>query len=779
MSDQIRILLIDDDDVDRMAFKRSVSKTDLNALVTAVDEPLAGLKLIEENFYDIIYVDYMLPGGYNGFDVFTEIRKRNAEVPVVIVTSHGDERLAVEMLRAGVVDYIPKSMVTPDGLVQGIRHIMRLKEAQIARKVAEEQLRNSEEKYRHIVENASDIIYNIDPAGYITFVNKVTERICGYSAEQLIGRRIREFVFEEDIREVAEFYRNQLLHKIPNTYKEFRIVTRTGEALWIGQNLELIVSGDEVISCTAVARNITERKKIEAQLIQAKKFAEETSLLKEQFLANMSHEIRTPLNAIIGFTELLLKSDLKHEQEDQLKIIHNSGENLLILINDILDFSKIEAGKIEFEEIEFDPASVLRNAAELIRIKAVEKNIDLQLSIADAIPRTVSGDPYRLNQIILNLLSNAVKFTNHGSVQLKAVFELLEEGMILMKVEVKDTGIGIPQEKLQNIFNSFSQASNETTRKYGGSGLGLTIAKSLAELQGGEINVQSIVGKGSSFIVTIPYRTNRVSSKSNEQDLKEFVIPQHIKVLLAEDNVINQKLFRKVLKNNNVNNVDVADNGKIAVELLNMNNYNILFLDLQMPEMDGISTARYIRNNFSDEIKKNIPIVAITAHAFKEEKDKCIEAGMNDFISKPFKEADLLNILKKYTSAETSNFNQDNTINQSEKITDLSYLKKLAQGDNDFVKDMLETFINQRDSFISEMSDALNDGRYEDLSGIAHKMKSSLSIIHLKELEPVIKAIETKALHERKDAELKSLIADADSITYKACIELTSELKAL
>lgn len=384
------------------------------------------------------------------------------------------------------------------------------------------------------------------------------------------------------------------------------------------------------------------------ELEMEKERAEQSERVKEQFLANMSHEIRTPLNAILGMTRLLLDKEPRNDQFKYLNSIKHASDNLLVIINDILDLSKIEAGKINFERIPFRLRNELQAVVDTVKVNADDKGLALKLDIADAVPDSLSGDPYRLNQILLNLVGNAIKFTEKGSVTIKAELLSSDNNKVDMQFSVIDTGIGIAKDKLDYIFDMFTQESSSTTRKFGGTGLGLAICKKLVELQGGEIAVSSTVGTGSQFKFRISYDKAEESADTGEEKSTGTQRNlSNLKILLAEDNEFNQMVAVDTLEGAIPGaKVDVAQNGKLAVEMVIANDYDLVLMDIQMPEMDGHEATRTIRSN-TDARVNSIPIIAMTASVIKAEVDKCFESGMNAFVGKPFSVEELLDKIAK------------------------------------------------------------------------------------------------------------------------------------
>lgn len=472
-------------------------------------------------------------------------------------------------------------------------------------------------------------------------------------------------------------------------------------------------------------------------LNESEKRIKEGAFIKEQFLANMSHEIRTPMNAILGFTNLLRRSPLNSQQQQYVDYIYSSSQNLLTLINDILDLSKIEAGMMHIEAAPFSLNGLISSVQVMFQDKAAQKNLKFHIEIDSTIHDTLSGDPVRLTQILINLLSNAIKFTERGEVSFEV--KSLEQSVdkVLLVFRVKDTGVGIAKDKIEAVFGRFQQAEAETTRRFGGTGLGLAIVKQLVDLQGGTIKLESEAGKGSEFTIILAFKP--VYDYEHDISLVREAVhtPIHgLRVLVAEDNQMNQHLIRHLMKQWQMD-FKLVNNGNEAVEALRNESFSAVLMDIQMPELDGYDATQLIRR----ELKLDIPIIAMTAHAMIGEKERCLSFGMNDYISKPIKEGELYSILQNYhpgagVKAEPSN-----------QVINLDYLKELSQGDTEFENAIVRQFIVQVPEEIALLQEAVSIENRQQIKSIAHGMKSSVAYLGLTEqLTPLLHRMEVEAV---------------------------------
>lgn len=477
-------------------------------------------------------------------------------------------------------------------------------------------------------------------------------------------------------------------------------------------------------------------------LKQAKAKAEDLALTKERFLANMSHEIRTPMNAIAGFTEQISKGPLNHDQREQLNMVTKSVEHLLYLINDVLDFTKLQAGKLKLESIDFKPEEVVNDVITFIQPLAKEKSITINAIINTDKDTVLRGDPYRLRQILLNLISNSVKFTDKGNINVRLSTLLKNNDNVRMRLEVLDTGIGMTEIQMDKIFNEFEQADASTSRNYGGTGLGLSIVNMLVNLQDGKIDLKSKPSEGTSVIVEIPYLIgdlNEVKILDDDNTLQDITIPKGLKILIVDDEDYNRKLLTTILKKHNVSYTE-AKNGLEAIAEVKSNDYDLILMDARMPELDGLSATKEIRNLSND--KKNVPIIALTAAVSQADRETYSDIGMNGFLAKPFKENELLSIINNVIGINQDSITIQANENSNDKLLDFSDLKKLSGDDVDFYNDMLETFIETTSSGIKDMKVAIEENDWDMLAECAHKISSPCKHLGANQLYSILKEIE-------------------------------------
>ncbi len=515
-------------------------------------------------------------------------------------------------------------------------------------KEAQEAIRLKQEQLNRFIQFAPVAIAMLDKNMNYIAASEVWKADYHLSDSDIAGKNHYE-IFPELLKERRKLHERALCGEVLRSDEE-QIELANGHKEWIKWEMHpWFERGDEIGGIIMFTENITGQKAASEALKKAKEAAESAAIAKSQFLTTMSHEIRTPMNAVIGFTHLLMR-DAREDQKEFLKILKFSGENLVVLINDILDFSKIEAGKIEFEEVDFSVKELVSNIKAALAHKAKSKGLQLKLLVDEDFPDFVIGDPVRLGQIITNLASNAVKFTEKGSVIISALLTGQTKSTTTVYFEVKDTGIGIPDNMQQSIFESFTQASADTTRKFGGTGLGLTITKRLLELMDSQIQVKSKPGEGSVFSFELTLKNSAKKIISNESIVieggKKSI--KDIKILIVDDSRVNILLAEELLKIWE-GKCDVAMNGLKAVEKVKENDYDLVLMDLQMPEMDGYQATEEIRK-LGDEKYRRLPIIALTASAMLEIKDKAFTSGMNDYISKPFNPDELYRKIVKYAS---------------------------------------------------------------------------------------------------------------------------------
>jgi PAS domain S-box-containing protein len=659
---------------------------------------------------------------------------------------------------------------------------------------------------RSLIEASLDPLVTISAAGKITDINEASVRVTGIQREKLIGTDFSNYFTEpQKAREVyQEVFAKRSVADYPLTLRH-----KDGKLTDVLFNGSVYTDDREnVVGVVIVARDVTDQKRIATELLEAKEAAElattiaeeaqlkaESATLiaenatmiaenavktKQQFLSNMSHEIRTPMNAIIGFTKVVLKTDLSDKQREYISAIKTSGDALIVLINDILDLAKVDAGKMIFEKTPFKIQSSISAMLHLFETKIQEKNLVLTKLYDTNIPEVVLGDPVRLHQIILNLVSNAVKFTSTGEITMSVRLIAEDDDKTKIEFAIKDTGIGIANNKLPRIFDDFQQATSGTSRVYGGTGLGLAIVKQLVESQGGTIYVTSVPNKGSTFSFQLHFlKTTKEAPLDNELLELDSEI-KNIKVLVVEDIALNQLLMKTLLDDFGFDR-DIAGNGKIAIEKLRTKSYDIILMDLQMPEMNGFEATSYIRN----EMHSKIPIIALTADVTTVDLEKCTAVGMNDYIAKPVDErllySKIVNLVKKPGQKKTSVGAKTTAITQKKiKYTDLAYLMKRTKSNPTLIREMISLYLEQTPPLIKIMKQSLLDNDWDLLYSAAHKMIPSFAIMGIdSHYEGLAKKIQEYAKSRQQTDGIYNLVLQLEKMCDDVCIELSESVNEL
>ena len=621
---------------------------------------------------------------------------------------------------------------------------------------------------RSLIEASLDPLVTISAEGKITDMNEATVNITGVTREFLTGTDFFDyFTVPHKAREVyQEVFAKGSVADSPLTLRH--IDGKLTDVLFNGS----IYKDDRgtVQGVVIVARDVTQQKRIATELTEAIVSAEMATLIaeeaklkaesatiiandavkaKQQFLSNMSHEIRTPMNAIIGFTKVLLKTNMSAKQKEYLEAIKLSGDALIVLINDILDLAKVDAGKMTFEQIPFKMERSIAAILHLFQTKIQEKNLKLEKEYDNRIPEALLGDPVRLNQIILNLVSNAVKFTTKGNITVSV--KLLDEDEKEASIEfaVTDTGIGIPESKIEKIFENFQQATSGTSRLYGGTGLGLAIVKQLVEAQSGTIQVSSKENEGSTFSFVLKFQKTNTETEFESEPIEPDLNITGIKVLVAEDIALNQLLMRTLLEDFGFE-CDIADNGKIATDKIQAQKYDVVLMDLQMPVMNGFEATGFIRN----ELKSDIPIIALTADVTTVDLTKCKTVGMNDYIAKPVDEKllyrKIVGIVKK-TPKVTEVVLDVQPGHIKTKCTNLDYLNKRTKSNPSLMTEMISLYLVQIPLLVMSMKKGFKEKDWNTLHTAVHKMIPSFSIMGISpDFEKMAQKVQVFATNQKE-----------------------------
>jgi PAS domain S-box-containing protein len=657
-SKKIEILLVEDNPADAGIVDEYLQEIYGDAYsLTICDYMKKALELLNKRAFDLILLDLNLPDS-NGLDSFNVIFKKVPDCPIIILTGLNDESVGIKAVKLGAQDFLIKNNINAGGLKHSITHSLEryqlLKALVEASKKLEHKtldLLRKQEQFEEAQKMAHLGSWEWDIQGNTIAWSDELFRIFGLKPGQFTptsGSALK-YTHHDDIELVNKMTASAYKDKIHISI-DYRITQPSGVNRIVHEEIEPITDMEgKPVKMYGTLLDITERVDRQAEL-QEQELAKRVAIAKDQFLAVMSHELRTPLNSIIGFTKILLRDSMTQKQREQLQAVKSSSDILLALINDILDLSKNESGKIRIEETGLRLKDLINTAVAGFELHFEEKKIKVAQQYDGSIPEILIKDPVRVEQIFINLLSNAIKFTTDGGViDIQTKLLKKDEKNVNLEFIISDTGIGIPADKLETIFEPFSQASRDTGKKYGGTGLGLSIVKRLVELMGGTISVKSEVNQGTVFTFILPMKIgvpNDVPKEIKEllrsKELKDL---GHLKILLAEDSTLNQLLIEEIMAGFGFE-IDSAGNGKIAIGLLEKNDYDIILMDLMMPEMDGFEASTYIRKKMQPP-QSIIPIIALTSDVSPKVVVKSSEAGMDDYISKPFNEVELLNKMSR------------------------------------------------------------------------------------------------------------------------------------
>jgi len=658
------------------------------------------------------------------------------------------------------------------------------------RQKAVQSLRKSERRFEEVAKNSGDWIWEINAQGLYTYSSPAVEQILGYNVGEIVGRKYFYDMFTPDKRKPMKkiilnmMARKKNLDGLVNTevHKDGNVVVVETSAV------PMLDQKGTFLGYRGVNRNITERKRTEEALRQAREAAEQANRAKSDFLSNMSHEIRTPLNGIMGFSRIIAQSkDVSPRERKQAEQITAECRKLMELINQFLDLAKIEAGKMELNKHKFSLRDLMADIISAFNVRAVEKNIGFSVSIHPEVPDVLIGDNMRLHQVLINLIDNAIKFTRQGEVSVTISGSEEKDNNVKIMFSVIDTGIGIPKEKLELIFESFTQADSSTTREYGGTGLGTTICKQIVGLMGGQIGVESEIGKGSTFWFVVPFEKGTIEKieKTEEENRQPTVSLNNAKVLIVEDYPTNQEVAKYLIETAG-GIVSIAENGQIALEMFKEHDFDVILMDVQMPKMDGYQATQEIRKLPRGD---KIPVIGMTANAFEKDRQACLAAGMNDFVSKPLEFEHFLAVVAHWlTPANVADespaqkiYNADTSqTHKKEPDTNMpidveAYVKRMG-GNREVADVIIKGFIKQIPIQLKNIEEAIKFEDIETVDREAHSIKGGALNVFANGLMQTAKDLEMHA----KSGSLKNASELLEKIRkeYNRLIEFEEASKA-
>jgi PAS domain S-box-containing protein len=622
------------------------------------------------------------------------------------------------------------------------------------------------------------IVYSItDDTPEAIYANKPFYNLTKFSTEEVIGG---DPIFSTLIKKDKNIYNDILKSLKDGTVYENEILCSAGHGVPFWSRLKA-VSLDSALQnkdCFAIVlHDISDRKRKETELQNALANAESSNKIKYRFLANMSHEMRTPLNAIMGMAQLLEETALSEEQTEYVEEIILSSDNLLAIINDILEFNFIESGALTLESRKFNIRKQLNQLMDTLGERAEEKNLDFELVISSKVPDELVGDMVRFSQILIHLIGNAIKFTKDGSVSVIVRALKMSNERIPVEIKVKDTGIGIPDDMLDDIFDSFNQASKTTTYKYGGTGLGLSIVHELAGRMDGKLAIEKNNQQGTIFTITIPFelpgsipRQKQVEPAGDTENPDLF---EGSRVLVVDDYKVNRRIVNGMLTKLGCS-VDEAETGEIALELIKKNNYSIILMDVHMPGMGGLGTTQKIRE-LEDDVKSKVPVIAITASVLERDIKECKKAGMDDFVAKPFTKRELISIVKMHIGRSGNQSNVFETIDKQpqERVVDLKNLIEMTGNDQKMLIEMIDIYIGQTSDMMDQLEQQFAEKKYREMSVTAHTLKPTLNYVGIDTAVKLAESIENEGKTDSPDREkISEMIEELRDLCRRSVQEL-------
>jgi PAS domain S-box-containing protein len=627
-----RILLVEDEEAHAELIGEALRRSsEAFSVAHAASLEEARRELAAADF-DLVVADWLLPDGTG-----VELLNAGRGLPVVVMTSQGNEQVAVDAMKAGALDYVVKSVDTFREMPHLVRRALREHSHMVERGRAERALRDSEEKFRQLAENIR-IVFWLSSGRKLLYVSPAFERIWGRKVAELMEHQSLwlDAVHEEDRARVVALFRSRKYIEEGWFDDEYRIVRPDGTERWISTRTFPVLEDGALVRIAGVSEDTTERKQFERSLARAKEAAEAANEAKSQFLANMSHELRTPLNGIVGMTDLLLRTEVDDNQTRFLKLSRDASLRLLSIVEDLLELSSLETGELEIDERDFPIRELVQGACESRRPAFASKGIEFTCEVEENVPEVLLGDPSRILQVLGNLLSNALKFTDAGSVEVRVALYRVpgsstpakeERSAVTLIFSVADTGRGFDPAKSREIFDSFTLGEDCMTKEHGGTGLGLAIARKVVESLGGRIWAESVPGRGSTFFFQMVLRVGEIPAPAEGGE--------PLRVLYAEDDTTNRFVVTRFLRQQGFHVVEATD-GREALERLAANQVDLVLMDIQMPRLNGLEVLSRIRTGEVPGVAANLPVIAVTSYAMENDRERFLQAGMDDYLAKPF-----------------------------------------------------------------------------------------------------------------------------------------------